>query len=147
MLGGTKLRTYIIQGKTQPTQPYGRGFHPDPRPKTMKTDLTLLLEELQTLAEALPANSKLLLKANRSGLVCQFLKGGLVRHTVHVRSSALVSALLQVSVCGILEGAGYITFRELFSGFALRVKAKALYEDLRNSEPSQPSVFQQSQVA
>jgi hypothetical protein len=113
----------------------------------MKTDFTLLTKELQKLAEALPDTNKLLLKENRNGLDCHFLMGGLVRHTVHVRSRALVTALLQASVRGIVEGAGYIAFRESFSGFALHVKATALHEELSHSEPSQQPVFQQSQVA
>lgn len=93
------------------------------------------MKELEELAIGLVGTNTLLLKEKGNLLECQFLVGGLVRHTVQVKCKYLAAALKQQSVLGIIEGGNFISFRSKFSGFSLHVKTKKLYNQLSASQP------------
>lgn len=88
------------------------------------------MEALEEISAGLKNSSILLLKKNNNHLECQFLNGGLVHYTAHIKCRFLAAAIWQESVHGIIEGERFISFKNGFSRFSLRVKTKQLYFDL-----------------
>ena len=90
------------------------------------------MEELEELSVGLNKSNTLLLKEHNQYLQCEFLKEGMVRHTVLVHCPTLANALRQECRYGILEGTAFSNFKNNFSKFSLHIKARRLYQELSN---------------
>lgn len=94
------------------------------------------MKELAELSAGLMCSNTLLLKENGNLLECQFLSEGLPKQVVQVQCKTLAAALREECMNGILEGAGFTSFRGHFDRFSLRVKARKLYLELSAGLPA-----------
>lgn len=92
------------------------------------------MEALEELSAGLRNSTTLLIKEKDNLLECQFLNGGLVHCTVYITCKFLAAAVLQESIHGIIEGERFISFKNSFSRFSLKVKARQLYYDLSSRQ-------------
>ena len=91
------------------------------------------MRELGKLYAGLMNSNIMLLKEVNNALECSFVKVGIVQDVVVVKDEVLSEELRSKADLGILEGAGFQYFRNTFDSFALHVKAKKLYQNLRFS--------------
>ncbi|NDK55712.1 hypothetical protein [Pontibacter fetidus] len=101
----------------------------------MNTAQTRLVEELQELSLGLNESNTLIFKEVNGTLLCQFLMHGLVCHTVTVTCELLAKALWQISSMGIIDGADFMIFKNVFDKFSLHLKARQLYTELGVQQP------------
>lgn len=84
----------------------------------------------------------LIIKNKSDELECSFLKEGFKSHVVVIKDDVLAAELARTGVNGIVEGAEFHAFRTMFNSFSLRVKAKKLYQELRDSLPAGNAAMQ-----
>lgn len=94
---------------------------------TNERSLLKQIEELEELCTGLACCNMLILKEKGSFLECQFFKNGMPGKVVKIDCKILAASLRQESIYGIIEGYSFTCFRNNFSAFSLRVKARTLY--------------------
>lgn len=92
------------------------------------------MKDLERIQVNLVKSNTLVMKDKSTGLECIFIREGMEVDHFTIDNDILADALSKTGVRGIVEGNDFRKLKNDYARFSLKVKSKALYQELQQMQ-------------